>query len=135
MDLKAEDFSDAVKEIIRKLAQSHLLRDEMLCLADVLKRESVFSTCMPGGIAMPHARTNGVSRLISAIAVSRKGIANADGTELTRIFVLTLSPEESGQPYLQYISHIGKLLIKAENTERIRQAQTPDELRNIFLGR
>ncbi|MBO5689093.1 MAG: cation:proton antiporter [Lentisphaeria bacterium] len=135
MDLEAEDFSDAVKEIIRKLAQSHLLRDEMRCLADVLKRESVFSTCMPGGIAMPHTRTNGVSRLISAIAVSRKGIANADGTELTRIFVLTLSPEESGQPYMQYISHIGKLLIKAENTDRIRQAQTPDELRNIFLGR
>ena len=50
------------------------------------------------------------------------------------IFVLTLSPLEADQPYLQYISHVGKLLANEQNIPRIMAAETAEELRKIFIG-
>ena len=91
------------------------------------------STCIPGGIALPHARTAGVSRLISAIAVSKNGIPSGDGREKMKFFVLTLSSPETDQPYLQYIARIGRLLIKEKNIKQILQAASPAELRRIFV--
>ena len=134
MDLEAEDYSSAILEIVRKLAHSNLLEDADLCGADVLKRESSFTTCLPGGIALPHARTAGVSHLVSAIALSRNGVLNADGCSRTNIFILTLSPVDARQPYLQYISRIGELLLQEKNIDSILNARTPEELRNIFIN-
>ena len=133
-DLKATDQTSAIKEIIAKLADSHLLRDALLCEEDVFKRERAFPTHIPGGIALPHARTTGVSRLVSAIAISKAGIMADDGSEKINVFVLTLSPEESEQPYLQYISHIGRLLANGENMEKILNVDSAEELRKIFLN-
>ena len=76
-NVEAADTESAIKEIIEKLTGSHLLRDAKLCEDDVFKREKVFSTCIPGGIALPHARTAVVSRLLSTIAISRKGVEPA----------------------------------------------------------
>ena len=133
VNLHSESYFDAINEIIAKLANSHLLKDADLCARDVFKREEVFSTCIPGGIALPHARTAGVSRLISAIAVSKNGIPSGDGREKMKIFVLTLSSPETDQPYLQYIARIGRLLIKEKNIKQILQASSPAELRTIFV--
>jgi mannitol/fructose-specific phosphotransferase system IIA component (Ntr-type) len=134
MDLEAEDSFSAIKEIVNKLAESHLLRDKDTCRDDLLKREQISSTCIPGGIALPHARSTGVSRMVSAIAISKKGVAASDGSnEKTNIFVLTLSPIGSDQPYLQYISQISRALMKEKTTELILNAKTPAELRDVFL--
>ena len=134
MDLEAKDNISAIKEIIRKLSNAGFLNDPALCEEDVLKREAVFSTCIPGGIALPHTRTAGVERLISAIAISRTGCTSGDGSYgLTHVFVLSLSPIGHDQPYLQYISHIGKILAKNENIQRIMDAKNSPELRNIFV--
>jgi len=135
VEIESKDYIPALKEIINRLAESHLLKDADLCCEDVLKRESAISTCIPGGIALPHGRTAGVSRLISAVAVSRDGVPNGNGDDRTKIFVLTLSPLNLDQPYLQYISHIGKLLSREDNIRDALAARTPEELRNIFVGR
>ncbi len=133
-ELEATDFASALQEIIGKLAESHLLKDAKLCEEDVFKRESIFSTCIPGGIALPHARSTGVSRLISAVAVSKKGVEASDGSGKINIFVLTLSPMKADQPYLLYISQIGRLLSQDKNISKILSAENPVELRNIFIN-
>lgn len=134
MELNAADHEAVIREMIDKLAASHLLRNPELCTDEVLKREKVCSTCVGGGLAMPHARTSGVSRLVSAVAVSHKGIAIEGQSEPVKIFVLTLAPEANDHPYMQYISHVGRILANGENVERILKASTVAELRGIFTG-
>ena len=86
------------------------------------------------GIALPHARTAGVKRLISAIAISRSGCASTGASaEATKVFVLSLSPLDAGQPYLQHMSHIGKLLMKKEFIDEVLAADNAAALRDLFL--
>ena len=135
VDLEAQDHIAAIREILDRLSESHLVRDIKLCSDDVLKREKITSTCIPGGIALPHARTAGAGRLVSAIAISRKGIPASDGTGNIHVFVLTLSPVNFDQPYLQYISRISKFLAGKGNVQLLMQTESPEELRRIILER
>ena len=134
MDLKAATHTEAIHEIIEHLDKAGLLLNKQQCENDVLKREAVFSTCVADGIALPHARIAGVKRLISAIAISRSGCASTGASaEATEVFVLSLSPLDAGQPYLQHMSHIGKLLMKKEFIDEVLAADNAAALRDLFL--
>ena len=136
MKLLAKTHEEAIMELISKLKDSKAVKDLELCKKDVMAREAVVSTCIPGGIALPHAKTDGADRLISAIGISREGcpaVGMPNGK--THIFVLSLCPKSSAQPYLQFISRVAKILSKKENVEAIMNADTPERVRAIFLDK
>ena len=133
LDLQSENHKDAILELIAKLGENNALKDIELCKEDVLKRESIVSTCVPGGIALPHAKTEGAEKLIAAVGISRKGCASTlKPDEKVHIYVLSLCPKTSAQPYLQFVAHVAKILARKENVEAIMNAETPEQIREIF---
>lgn len=135
LDIQAQDQKSAICEIISKLAAAGVVKNQSQCEEAVLKREDIYSTCIPGGIAFPHARTAGIDRLTSAVAISRSGVPATDGSnEKTQIFILTLCPMDADHPYLQYMSHIAKLLSNRNNIDAILSAADRESLRRIFIG-
>lgn len=135
IDLQSPDHEGAILELIAKLSETNMLKDISLCKEDVLKRESIVSTCIPGGIALPHAKTEGTEKLIAAVGISKKGCtSSAKPNEKTHIYVLSLCPKTSAQPYLQFVAHVAKILARKENVEAILNAKTPEQIREIFLG-
>ncbi|MBR2440909.1 MAG: cation:proton antiporter [Lentisphaeria bacterium] len=134
MDLQAQTHEEAILELVEKLGTANAVKDVALCREDVLKRERIVSTCMPGGIALPHAKTDGAERLIAAVGISRKGCpSTSNPQEKTHIFVLSLCPKSSAQPYLQFVAHVAKILARKENMEAILNAKTAEQLREIFM--
>lgn len=135
IDLQSPDHEGAILELIAKLSETNMLKDISLCKEDVLKRESIVSTCIPGGIALPHAKTEGTEKLIAAVGISKKGCtSSAKPNEKTHIYVLSLCPKTSAQPYLQFVAHVAKILARKDNVEAILNAKTPEQIREIFLG-
>ncbi|MBQ7402398.1 MAG: cation:proton antiporter [Lentisphaeria bacterium] len=134
MDLQAEDHEEAILELIAKLSENcNALKDVALCREDVLKREAIISTCIPGGVALPHAKTEGAERLIAAVGISRKGCKTASNPqEKVHIYVLSLCPKTSAQPYLQFVAHVAKILARKENVEAILQAESAERVLEIF---
>ena len=133
MDLQSEDHEGAILELIAKLSETNGLKDVALCREDVLKREAIVSTCIPGGVALPHAKTEGAEKLIAAIGISRKGCtAAAAPQEKIHIYVLSLCPKTSAQPYLQFVAHVAKILARKEKVEAILQAETAEKVLEIF---
>lgn len=134
-DLKSQGREEIIHELIDALATAGLLRDTAVCERDVLARELVASTSMPGGIALPHARTEGADKLIAAVGISRHGcLFDEKGQEKTHIFVLSLCPKNSSQPYLQFIAHIADVLSSPENIEKLIHTSDSDQIRNIFIA-
>ena len=133
LDLQSEKHEDVILELVTKLGESSIIKNVELCKEDVLKRESIVSTCLPGGIALPHAKTDGAERLIAAVGISRKGcVSTLKPGEKVHIYVLSLCPKTSAQPYLQFVAHVAKILARKENVEAIMNAKTTDEIRDIF---
>ena len=74
-------------------------------------RESLGSTAIGQGIAIPHAKSDCVSKLVAAFGLSKKGVDfdSLDG-ELAYIFFLLVAPQDSAGPHLKALARISRLL-------------------------
>ncbi len=76
-----------------------------------MAREALGSTAIGQGIAIPHAKSDCVNKLVAAFGLSKKGVDfdSLDG-ELAYIFFLLVAPQDSAGPHLKALARISRLL-------------------------
>lgn len=101
MNMEGTTKKDVYVELVHLLEKSGRVTDPDLVLKKLNERETVSTTAIPGGLAMPHVKTDGVSGMCMAVGISRDGIdCQAPDGGLTKIFVLAVSPEDEDSSYL-----------------------------------
>jgi len=121
-------------ELIALPAAAGVITDVTAVRKAIFAREHLMSTGMEFGIAIPHTRTSAVSRLVCAVGVHPTGVDfdSMDG-ELSRIFVLTLSPQDVPAPHVQFMATVSRVLDDA-GRQRILAAKNVDELWDSLCG-
>ena len=132
VDLKSETKEGIITEMIDMLFAQGKILDRDVVLDDVLEREKVISTGMERGIAMPHAKTDGVEDLVAAVGIKKTGVdfGALDGQK-SRLFILAASPKKALGPHVQFLAAVGALLRDNELCEKIincSSAETAAEL-------
>lgn len=132
-DLDARSGSDVIEALVERICATGDVEDCDRAKADVLVNEQRSSTGMQHGVAIPHAKTEAVSRLHAAVAVTREPIDfdSLDG-QPCRIFVMTLSPLDQPGPHMRFLAEIGRLLKSRRTRKAILVARTPSELLRAF---
>jgi fructose-specific phosphotransferase system IIA component len=132
-DLKGETKEEIIVELVQLLAFKGKLNDYDLVLRNVLQREEIVSTGMEHGVALPHAKTDGVDKTVISVGVKKGGIdfQSVDG-EKSCIFVLTISPLKHHSKHLSFLSSITSLLKNQGVREKIMTAKTPEEIEIVF---
>ena len=109
------------------------MREEIL--KSLLEREATMSTGMQDGIAVPHVKTNAVKDIITAFGVKKEGVEYKSlDKKPSNIFIITLVPKSSPQPYLQYMAEISKSLISEERRNAILSCKTNRELHDLLVS-
>ncbi|MCL2441051.1 MAG: cation:proton antiporter [Treponema sp.] len=110
LELKGKTKKDIITELVDILADRGKLLDRDQVLADVLEREQTMSTGMDHGIALPHAKTDGIIDTSVAIGVSKSGVdfESVDG-QSSQLFVLIVSPKKDCGLYVQFLAAIGAI--------------------------
>lgn len=130
-ELKSTSKEDAIKELIDRavLFNPHFYKDKIL--KDVMERERSMSTGMQYGIALPHAKTEGVDKLICVIGISKKGIDfNSIDKKISHIFFLVLTPLGENVPHLKFMAYIASILTE-ERRNALLRAKNVDEIYKI----
>ncbi len=132
--LLADSKEDAINELLDRLSSEGMVNDLPQAHRDIMAREHSMSTGMQDGVAIPHARTAAVNRLVCAIGIKRTGIdfGSMDGKPTT-IIVLTLSPRDAATPHIQFMATVSKCL-DADGRRALLEARSPDELYQILAG-
>ncbi|MFH0827753.1 MAG: PTS sugar transporter subunit IIA [Candidatus Omnitrophota bacterium] len=111
-DIKSTKKEDVLRELTDLLINSGELDKSFRnkVIDGLLERESLGSTAIGQGIAIPHAKTDCVSKLVGAFALSKKGIDfdSLDG-EPVYIFFLLLAAQDSAGPHLKALARISRL--------------------------
>jgi fructose-specific phosphotransferase system IIA component len=133
LDLKGETKEAVITELLHMLAYKGRLEDFHQVLHDVLQREEIISTGMEHGIAIPHAKTEGVKELSVAIGIKKSGIdfGSIDG-EKTRFIILTVSPAKNHLHHLQFLSAINSVLRNKDARESLIKAENPAQVIELF---
>jgi fructose-specific phosphotransferase system IIA component len=111
LNLRGATKEAVITELVNLLDNEEGLEDRDLVLHDVLEREKTMSTGMQHGIALPHAKTDGVKDLMVAVGVKKAGIDfdSLDG-EKSRLFIMVVSPKKVSGPHVQFLAAIGSVL-------------------------
>ena len=134
--LDGKSKKEVISELVAVLHKEQRLADADKCLADVLAREEVVTTCMPGGIALPHGRSEGANDLVSAIGISKEGVmCDAPDGNLTHVFVLSVCPKDANAPYLRYMAQVAKVLDTDNNIQTICQMNNTAKIRDMFINK
>lgn len=128
---------EAIETLGRALARHHGLGMDGDALIDsVNRREQQATTCVGGGLMVPHGTVKSRHELLGAIAVSKTGWTfDAPDGERVRCIVLLATPKEAAAHHLAVLSAFARLFVQSpELKEALVQASSPNEVRDI-LGR
>lgn len=132
--VSARDKTGVIAELTRHLTD-RLGGDYAEVLTAVQEREAGGSTGFGFGVAIPHARSRGVSKLSLVCGVSPAPVPydSIDG-EPVRLFFLIVGPEGSAGQHVKVLSRIAILVRQESVRQQLSEAATPDEFYNILLG-
>ena len=129
LDLAASAKDDLLAELAGSLCdvETRLSRDELLRV--LRERESLQSTGIGEGVAIPHGKIEGLDRLVATFARSTRGVdfESIDG-QPTQLFFLLVVPEQSGGQHLKALARISRFFRDASFREKLIAASDLDEI-------
>lgn len=107
---------------------------EARLLEALLEREALGSTGLGSGVAVPHARLEGVERVTGVFVRLDTPVAYGavDDRPVDLMFAL-FAPPRAGAEHLRALAAVSRALRSAEVREQLRQARTPDAIRAMFV--
>jgi fructose-specific phosphotransferase system IIA component len=120
LNLRGKTKEEIITELVDMLAEHGKLDDRDQVLSDVLQREATMSTGMEHGIALPHAKSDGVKDICAAVGIAREGLdfEALDG-ERSRLFIMVVSPKKISGPHVQFLAAVGSVLNDPEIREQV----------------
>ena len=121
--LQSRTKDEAIRELVELLESAHGLQTDGDILSRVVRRESMMSTGIGNGVAIPHGKTRLVDHLVAACAVSPEGVEfeAVDGEPAT-LFILLVSPENVRGPHVKALASISRLLKEQSVRDSLRDA-------------
>jgi PTS system nitrogen regulatory IIA component len=103
-------------------------------LEALLEREALGSTGLGAGVAVPHARLQGISRVTAVFVRLDTPVAYGavDDRPVDLLFAL-FAPPRDGAEHLRALAAVSRALRSSEMREQLRQAHTPDAIRALFV--
>lgn len=110
-DIKGNTKKEILFELVEPLKKAGLIDNVDTVVKIIMERESLGSTGIGDGVAIPHGKMKSIGDIICAVGRSKKGVDfDAVDRQPVHIFFLVLAPEDSASLHLKVLSRISKIL-------------------------
>jgi len=125
----------ALLQQLANLAGSRLEVAPGAVLQTLLEREKLGSTGLGQGVAIPHGKVEGVSRIYCLFARLSEPVRYkaVDGAPVDLVFLL-LSPPDAGAEHLKALAAISRVIRHAPTLEKMRGARSRDALAAVLMA-
>lgn len=134
LEIKARDKQQALEEMVSFLKQNKVLTNDKEVIEKLNQRESLGSTALGDGIAIPHCKAKNIKNPILLVGIAPAGVdfAAPDGKPVRVFFLLITSPEDPSLN-LQILALIAQLVRKSPNLkEQLLKAKSAQEVLEII---
>jgi len=142
-DILTEDFvvvgldvsskEDAINALVELISKSEKVKNVNKVREAVFEREKIMTTGVGKGFAVPHGKTDAVTDIVAAFAITKKPIDydSLDGEPVRLIFLLVGRDNMVG-PHIKLLSRISKLMNDNNFRERLLNAKDSKEVVELF---
>ncbi len=134
----AEERWDAICELVARLEDIGMLdssyKDEVLGL--LRERENQISTGIGSGVAIPHAFSEQVDKVVAVFGRSLAGVEfDAHDDAPVKFILLFVVPKKNYHLHLQTLAAIAKMFTNCETRRQLELAESEAEVLSIFDSR
>lgn len=126
LDLDAAGMEEAIGTIFGRIADADLPLPRARLVQAVLERERAMSTYLGEGIALPHARIEGLPAPLILFARSEAGIPVRSSADRARFVFVVLTPAEAPRIQSRLIARLLGIMKAGSLEERLKNAGTPE---------
>ncbi|WP_125132167.1 fructose-specific PTS transporter subunit EIIC [Microbacterium sp. 10M-3C3] len=127
-----DDKQAVIRSLAARVVAQGRARDADALSADAWAREQKDETGLPGGIAIPHARSASVTEPTLAFARLSPGVDFGAPDGPADIVFLIAAPEGADEAHLAVLSQLARSLMKPEFTADLRAAADPQDAVRII---
>ncbi|MGU3356059.1 fructose-specific PTS transporter subunit EIIC [Microbacterium sp. M4A5_1d] len=122
------DKKDVIRALARLVAAQGRATDADALANDAIAREEKDETGLPGGIAIPHAKSSAVTQASLAFARLKPGVAFGAPDGPADLVFLIAAPENAAEEHLAVLSRLARSLMQDTFTSDLRAAATADDV-------
>jgi len=132
-NLEGSTKNEIIDAMIDLVGNSPKVMDKEKVREAIFEREEIMSTGVGNGFAIPHGKTDAVSDIIAAFAVTAEPIdyQSLDEKPVRLVFLLVGKDNMVG-PHIKLLSRISRLMNKEEFRNRLIEMKTPREILETF---
>jgi fructose-specific phosphotransferase system IIA component len=131
--LAGETKDEILDAMIGLVATSPRVLDREKVRTAIFEREKIMSTGVGNGFAIPHGKTDAVSDIVAAFAVTGVPIDYDSLDEKpVRLVFLLVGKENLVGPHIKLLSRISRLMNKEEFRSRLLESKSPREILDLF---
>lgn len=133
VNMDVADKDESIKKIINLAANSNKILDLEKVSQTIFEREKLVSTGVGKGFAIPHSKTDAISDIVAAFAITKEPIDfdSIDGEPVRFIFLL-IGKENLLNTHIKLLSRISRLMNKDEFRDKLLEAKSNEEVLDIF---
>lgn len=138
LDMHAEEHIPAIEELVNHLVDIDLLPENLReeVLGSLREREEQVSTGIGYGVAIPHAFSENLERVVTVFGRSKEGIDfEALDNSPVHFVILFVVPKKDYHLHLQTLAAIAKMFTNCEIRRKLGQASCRAEILNILAGK
>lgn len=125
LSIQAQSDKDVILEVASLLEGTRAVRSfEGLC-EDILTRERLSPTAIGNGVAVPHARTDHVDRIVMAVGRLDRPVI-FDQEEVWLVFLIGIPRSLPGK-YLSLVGALGRLANNQAILNELKEASSPKQ--------
>jgi fructose PTS system EIIBC or EIIC component len=128
------DKTEVIRALARQVADAGRTGNADGLAADALARESTSATGLPGGIAIPHCRTEHVDVPTLAFARLSPGTDFGAKDGPADLAFLIAAPAGGDATHLKVLTQLARALVKKGFTDGLRSASSPEEIVELVSG-
>ena len=100
------------------------------------KRETLGSTGIGKGVAIPHGRTTAAMDVMIAFGKSEQGMDfdSIDKKQVNLVFMVLAPPHDENNRYLPILGKLVEVLSSVKNRNKLKKVETFDEFIQVFNG-
>ncbi|MFO7850299.1 MAG: PTS sugar transporter subunit IIA [Spirochaetia bacterium] len=133
LELKEKKKKKVIQELAEMLGETGIVNDSSSLTKQILKRESMASTGIGHGIAIPHVLTDLVDQTLITFGRSSRGIAfDSVDNRPVYLFFLIVGPSSCSGEHLKLLSKLSRLLTDESFREKLLGAEKPEEVIELF---
>lgn len=134
LDLASTSRESALQSLHAILAQQPGVKDGEQFLRDVMERVLVAPVCIATDVALPHARTASVDRIVLGVArIAAPGVAFDEQHPNVRLMFMIGTPRQQVEEYLRLVAAISRLLRTEGARAGLLAAKTETEFRALLM--